>query len=87
MNIRFIASVSVIARDPVESRKLYVDTLGLPLEPVDGDYYASEHVEGSKHFGVWPPRRPRPASGPPGGPPTHRCHRSASSSSWKTQTR
>jgi catechol 2,3-dioxygenase-like lactoylglutathione lyase family enzyme len=54
MNIRFIASASVIARDPVESRKLYVDTLGLPLEQLDGDYYASEHVEGSKHFGVWP---------------------------------
>jgi catechol 2,3-dioxygenase-like lactoylglutathione lyase family enzyme len=54
MNIRFIASVSVVARDPVESRKLYVDTLGLPLEQLDGDYYASEHVEGSKHFGVWP---------------------------------
>ena len=54
MDIQFIASVSMIARDSAESRKLYVDTLGLPLEKLDGEYYASEHIEGSKHFGVWP---------------------------------
>jgi catechol 2,3-dioxygenase-like lactoylglutathione lyase family enzyme len=54
MKVQFIASVSVIAPDPAESRKLYVNTLGLPLEQLDGDYYASEHIEGSKHFGVWP---------------------------------
>jgi catechol 2,3-dioxygenase-like lactoylglutathione lyase family enzyme len=54
MNIQFVASVSVIARDPAESRMLYVDTLGLPLEQLDGEYYASEHIEGSRHFGVWP---------------------------------
>jgi catechol 2,3-dioxygenase-like lactoylglutathione lyase family enzyme len=54
MNVKFIASVSMIARDPVKSRKLYVDTLGLPLQQLEGDFYASEHVEGSKHFGVWP---------------------------------
>jgi hypothetical protein len=31
-----------------------MDALGLPLERMGGDYFASEHVEGSKHFGVWP---------------------------------
>ncbi len=31
MDIEFIASVSVIAPDPAQSRKLYVDALGLPL--------------------------------------------------------
>lgn len=52
MQILFIASIATIARDPVESRKLFVDTLGLPLE---GDDYAhSENIGGSKHFGVWP---------------------------------
>jgi catechol 2,3-dioxygenase-like lactoylglutathione lyase family enzyme len=52
MKILFIASIATIARDPVESRKLFVDTLGLPLE---GDDYAhSENIGGSKHFGVWP---------------------------------
>jgi catechol 2,3-dioxygenase-like lactoylglutathione lyase family enzyme len=54
MNILFIASVAVVTKDPAESRKLYVDALGLPLEKKDGEYYASEAVDGSKHFGVWP---------------------------------
>jgi catechol 2,3-dioxygenase-like lactoylglutathione lyase family enzyme len=53
MKIVFMAGVAVIAADPPESRKLYVDAIGLPLEP-RGDYFSSEHVEGSKHFGVWP---------------------------------
>ncbi|MGY1607611.1 MULTISPECIES: hypothetical protein [unclassified Geodermatophilus] len=56
MEILFIASVSVIAPDPVGSRSLYVDALGLPLERLDGDYFASERIEGSRHFGVWPLR-------------------------------
>ncbi len=54
MKVQFIASVALVARDPAESRKLYIDTLSLPLEQLGGEYYASEHIEGSKHFGVWP---------------------------------
>jgi catechol 2,3-dioxygenase-like lactoylglutathione lyase family enzyme len=55
VNVQFIASMAVIAPDPVESRKLYVDALGLPLEASEGDdYFHSEHIGGSKHFGVWP---------------------------------
>jgi hypothetical protein len=55
MNVQFISSVAVIAREPAVSRKLFVDALGLPLKPVGGtDYHASEHVAGAKHFGVWP---------------------------------
>ena len=55
MDIQFISSVSVIAAQPVESRKLFVDALALKLEPVGGtEYYASEKIGGSKHFGVWP---------------------------------
>ncbi len=55
MRVVFMASVGVIAADPSESRKLYVDALGLPLEPQGGsEYYASEHIDGTKHFGVWP---------------------------------
>jgi hypothetical protein len=57
VEVEFIASVSVIAADPAESRKLYMDGFGLPLEPdANGDYYSSEEVGGSKHFGVWPLR-------------------------------
>jgi catechol 2,3-dioxygenase-like lactoylglutathione lyase family enzyme len=54
MQVQFITSVAVIAPDPPASRKLYLDTLGLPLERLDEDYFASEHIAGSKHFGVWP---------------------------------
>jgi catechol 2,3-dioxygenase-like lactoylglutathione lyase family enzyme len=55
MEILFISSVGVVAADPPESRKLYVDALGLPLKGHEGDeYWSSEKVGGSKHFGVWP---------------------------------
>jgi catechol 2,3-dioxygenase-like lactoylglutathione lyase family enzyme len=55
MNILFIAGVAVVAPDPPESRKLFVHALGLPLGHREGDeYYHSEEVGGSKHFGVWP---------------------------------
>lgn len=55
MKIEFITSVSVIAADPAKSRELYVDALGLPLKAAeDGDYFYSEEIEGSNHFGVWP---------------------------------
>ena len=37
------------------SRELFVDALGLPLEAdAGGDYFHSEHVDGTRHFGVWP---------------------------------
>jgi catechol 2,3-dioxygenase-like lactoylglutathione lyase family enzyme len=55
MNVQFIASIAVIAADPAESRKLYVGSLGLPLEASEGsDYFHSERIGGSKHFAVWP---------------------------------
>ena len=55
MNVLFISSVAVITADPSTSRKLYVDALGLPLEPDEtGEYYSSSAIDGSKHFGVWP---------------------------------
>jgi len=55
MKIMFIASVAIVTPEPAESRKLFIDTLGLPLKPHEGDdYYFSEEIAGSKHFGVWP---------------------------------
>jgi catechol 2,3-dioxygenase-like lactoylglutathione lyase family enzyme len=55
MDIEFIAGFAVIAPNPAMSRGLYVDALGLPLEATPGsDYFHSERVGGSKHFGVWP---------------------------------
>jgi catechol 2,3-dioxygenase-like lactoylglutathione lyase family enzyme len=58
VDVQFIASVSIIAPDPAESQKLYIDALGLPLVASEGDEYVhSEAIEGSKHFGVWPLRQ------------------------------
>lgn len=58
MKIEFVASVAAVATDPPKSRELYVDALGLPLERHEGDdYFSSERVDGTKHFGVWPLRQ------------------------------
>ena len=55
MDIQFIATVAVITPDPAQSRELFIDALGLPLEADRGsDYFHSERIEGSKHFAIWP---------------------------------
>ena len=55
MDIQFITSIAVITSDPKKSRELFMDALGLPLEAGPGsDYFHSEQVDGSKHFGIWP---------------------------------
>jgi catechol 2,3-dioxygenase-like lactoylglutathione lyase family enzyme len=55
MKIEFVSSVAVITPDPAQSRRLYVDTLGLPLTSQSGDgYLHSEQIPGTKHLGVWP---------------------------------
>ena len=55
MDVHFIASVAVITADPLQSRRLYMHALGLPLQAAQGDdYFHSESIGGSKHFGVWP---------------------------------
>ena len=57
MNVLFITSMAVVAADPPQSRKLFIDALGLPLEGEGEGYYSSGSIPGSKHFGVWPLRR------------------------------
>jgi catechol 2,3-dioxygenase-like lactoylglutathione lyase family enzyme len=55
MNVLFIASVGIVVRDPAPNRLLFRDVLGLPLQRYEGDeYFFSERIEGSKHFGLWP---------------------------------
>ena len=55
MNIEFLSTIAVVTADPPSSRRLYVDTLGLPLQSgADGEYFHSEQVQGVKHFGLWP---------------------------------
>lgn len=55
MKIVFIAGMAPITKDPISSRALYLDTLGLPLKAMD-DYLSVDNFEGAKHFGVWPLR-------------------------------
>jgi catechol 2,3-dioxygenase-like lactoylglutathione lyase family enzyme len=54
MDVLFIASVAVVTADPPQSRQLFIDALGLPLEGEGDGYYSSGNIGGSKHFGVWP---------------------------------
>jgi catechol 2,3-dioxygenase-like lactoylglutathione lyase family enzyme len=54
MDVLFITSVAVVTADPPQSRKLFIDALGLPLEGEGDGYYSSGNIAGSKHFGVWP---------------------------------
>jgi catechol 2,3-dioxygenase-like lactoylglutathione lyase family enzyme len=55
VKIEFVASVALITPDPDASRRLYVDTLGLPLgNESGGDYIYTGDLAGTKHFGVWP---------------------------------
>jgi catechol 2,3-dioxygenase-like lactoylglutathione lyase family enzyme len=55
MHIEFIASFAAVTPDVAASHALYVDALGLPLAHADGDdYWHSEAIGGSNHFGVWP---------------------------------
>ena len=55
MDVRFTASVAVITDDPVQSRRLYMDALVLPVAGGRGrDCFHSESIGGSKHLGVGP---------------------------------
>lgn len=54
MNIEFLATVAVIAPDPINSRKLYGEALGLPLQGEGDGYHHSEQIAGCKSFGIWP---------------------------------
>jgi hypothetical protein len=54
MNIEFLATVAVIAPDPMSSRSLYVEALGLPLQGEGDGYCHSEQIPGCKSFGIWP---------------------------------
>ena len=54
MNVLFIASIAVVAADPPQTRNLFIDALGLPLEGEGNGYYSSGSIPGSRHFGVWP---------------------------------
>jgi catechol 2,3-dioxygenase-like lactoylglutathione lyase family enzyme len=55
VRVESVATVAVITPDAEQSRRLYVDVLGLPLSNESGgDYIYTDKVPGAKHFAVWP---------------------------------
>lgn len=54
VKVLFIAGFGPIARDLEESRKLYVDSLRLPLKEESGGYLYTPDIPGAKHFASWP---------------------------------
>jgi catechol 2,3-dioxygenase-like lactoylglutathione lyase family enzyme len=56
LKVLFVAGFGPLVREPDQSKRFYVDTLGLPLEPMpqDDTYYHGETLEGVRHFALWP---------------------------------
>jgi len=56
LKVLFVAGFGPVVRDPVASKRYYVDTLGLPLRPMEHDasYYHGEALDGVRHFALWP---------------------------------
>ena len=54
MNVQFVASVAPIVRDKDAARAFYQGALGLSFEGGEGEYVFTHHLEGTKHFGLWP---------------------------------
>jgi hypothetical protein len=58
IEVLFVAGFGPISQNTESSSAFYVQTLGLPLKPMEGncDYLLSEEgkLKGVKHFAVWP---------------------------------
>ncbi|MEP7157999.1 MAG: hypothetical protein ABI797_01105 [Chloroflexota bacterium] len=54
MKISFVAGFGPIVRDPQESHKFWADGLGIEFGELSPGYFATDNVEGVKHFGLWP---------------------------------
>src|SRR4029077_20971732 len=52
--VQFVASIAPIVRDDAAARAFYLDALGLSFEGGEGNYIFTHHLEGTKHFGLWP---------------------------------
>lgn len=58
IDVLFVAGFGPVTRNTKDSKSFYIDVLGLPLSPMEGngDYLASRQGElgGIKHFALWP---------------------------------
>ena len=54
MDVQFVTSIAPIVRDSDAAQAFYAGALGLSFEGGQGDYRYTAHLEGTKHFGLWP---------------------------------
>lgn len=54
VQVSFIAGFGPIAPSVDDSRRFWVDALGLPLAELAPSYFHSEHVDGARAFAIWP---------------------------------
>ena len=54
IKIEFIAGFGPIVPEPVASRKLYNQTLGIAFTEETGGYLHTEALQGAKTFALWP---------------------------------
>lgn len=54
MQVSFIAGFGPIAPSVEDSRRFWVEAIGLPLTELAPSYFHSEHVDGARAFAVWP---------------------------------
>ena len=50
----FVAGFGPIVREPVASRRLYSEALGIRFKEETGGYLHTEELEGAKTFALWP---------------------------------
>lgn len=54
IDVLFVAGFGPIVRDPAESRKFYIEALGLPFKEDTNGYLHTGDLDGVKHFALWP---------------------------------
>jgi catechol 2,3-dioxygenase-like lactoylglutathione lyase family enzyme len=54
VKVLFIAGFGPIVRDPAQSRKLYLNDLGLKFSEETGGYLHTEALQGARTFALWP---------------------------------
>ncbi len=54
MKVLFIAGFGPVTPDIGESRRLYVDALGIDFKVEEGEYRHTEELKGANSFAIWP---------------------------------
>ena len=52
--VQFVTGFGPIVRDATASRKLYAESLSIPLTEEAGGYLHTEGMRGAKTFALWP---------------------------------